>query len=220
MKFTTLILGGVAGMALLGATPGFAQYAGNPPQVSTPAEQQQTQQLNQQNTDGTSEAPAALNGQAARGTPSQSQTQYDQQQQQYQNQQDSYHAQRAQYDHDLRRYDVAEYAWTDYPARPYGYRFRGDAELVPVDTLDRRQLSYTPVEGPDGRWVGRVRSVRVNTAGQPIHIEIALNRHASVFVNSANLLYDPRDRVIFTDLTRDQLWSMPGEDVVTEMDHP
>lgn len=218
MKFTTFILGGVASIALLGATPSFAQHAANPPQVSTPAEQQQTQQLNQQNTDGTNESPSAVNGEAARGTPSQSAIQYDQQQQQYQNQQDSYHAQRAQYDHDLRRYDVAQYAWTNYPDRPYSYRFR-EAGLVSVDALDRRELSYTPVEGPDGRWVGRVRSVQMSPDGTP-RIEIALNRHVSVFVHSANLLYDRRDRVIFTDLTRDQLWSMPGEDVVTEMDHP
>jgi hypothetical protein len=227
MKIQSLVLGGVASIALIGAfaTPSFAQYSGNPPQVSTPAEQQQTQQLNQQSQDGTNAAPAALNGQAAPGTQSDSQMQYNEQQQQYQQQQQQYQDQQAQYQnqrahyiHDLRRYDVAQYEWTDYP-HAYAYRYR-DSDLVHVDTLDRRQLSYTPVEGPDGRWVGRIRSVQLTPTGQPARIEIALNRHVSVWVNATDLVYDGRDRVIFTDLTRDQLWAMPGEEAVTEIDRP
>ena len=99
MKLRTAVLGGVAGMSLIGAvaiaTPSFAQYAGNPPQVSTPAERSQTEQLNRQATDGTITAPAALNGQAPAGTPSTTQVQYDQQQQQYQDQQQQYQDQRA-----------------------------------------------------------------------------------------------------------------------------
>jgi hypothetical protein len=223
MKLRTFVLGGVASISLIGAvslaTPSFAQDSPNPPQVSTPAEQQKTQQLNAQAQSGTTTAPAALNGQAPAGTPSDSQMQYNAQQQQYQDQQQRYREQRAQYIHDLHRYDVAQYAWTDYP-RAYAYRYH-DADLVHVDTLDRRQLSYTPIEGPDGRWVGRIRSVQLTPTGQPARVEIALNRHVSVYVNAADLVYDPRNRVIFTDLTRDQLWAMPGETIeMSEMSNP
>jgi hypothetical protein len=93
--------------------------------------------------------------------------------------------------------------------------------VVHVDTLDRRQLSYVPVEGPDGRWVGRIRSIQMTPEGQPARLEIALNRRVSVFVNATDLVYDPNNRVIFTDLTRAQLWEMPGETIeTTEMDRP
>jgi hypothetical protein len=213
MKLRTLVLGGVAGLSLIGATPSFAQDMSNPPQVSTPAERAQTEQLNQQATDGTTTAPAALNGQAPASTPSTSQVQYDQRQQQYQDQQQRYKDQRAQYIHDLHRYDMPDYAWVDYPSRSYEYRYRNDPNLVHVDTLDRRQLSYVPVEGPDGRWVGKIRSVQVTPDGHVGRIEIALNRRVSVYVNAMDLLYDPGNHVIFTDLTRDQLWGMPGETI-------
>jgi hypothetical protein len=223
MKLRTFVLGGVASMSLIGAvaiaTPSFAQSDANPPQVSTPAERQQTEQLNQQAQDGTTTSPAVLNGEAPAGTPSASQVQYSAQQQQYQdqqqryqNQQDRYRGQRAQYIHDLHRYDVAQYEWTDYPVRVYAYRYAGDPNLVHVDTLDRRQLAYVPVEGPDGRWVGRIRGFDSTPDG---HVggkmEIALNRRVSVWVNTNDLLFDPRNHVIFTDLTRGQLWAMPGE---------
>jgi hypothetical protein len=226
MKIRAYVLGGVASLSLIGAlaTPAFAQQdSPNGPQVSTPAERQQTEQLNQQARDGTTTSPAALNGQAPAGTPSASQVQYNQQQQQYQDQQQQYQDQKqryrdqhAQYIHDLHRYDVAQYAWTDYPVRVYTYRFRDDPQLVRIDTLDRRQLANVPVEGPDGRWVGRIRSVGFTPDGHKgERIEIALNRHVSVFVDPADLVYDPDHQVIFTDLTRDQLWAMPGETIET-----
>jgi hypothetical protein len=225
MKIRSLVLGGVASLSLVAvlATPSLAQQqqdSPNGPQYSTPAERAQTQQLNSQAQSGTTTSPAALNGQAPAGTPSNSQVQYNAQQQQYQQQQEHYQDQRqhyrdqrAQYIHNLRRYDVAQYAWTDYPVRVYAYRFH-NPDFVHVDTLDRRQLAYVPVEGPDGRWVGRIRSVEYTPDGHVGgRIEIALNRHVSVYVNAADLVYDPRDRVIFTDLTRDQLWAMPGETI-------
>jgi hypothetical protein len=230
MKIRSLILGGVASVSLIGvmaiATPSFAQNDPNPPQVSTPAERSQTQQLNQQGQDGSVQSPAVLNGQPDTGAPSATQAQYNdqqqqyqQQQQQYQNQQAQYQDQRAHYIHDLHRYDVVKYEWTDYP-HAYAYRYR-DSDLVHVDTLDRRQLAYVPIEGPDGRWVGRIRSVEYTPDGHVGgRVEIALNRHVSVYVNATDLVYDARNHVIFTDLTRDQLWAMPGEEAVTEIDHP
>ena len=202
MKLRKFALGSVVGLSLIGLSvaPSLAQDdPSNPPQMSTPVERQQTQQLNQQATDGTV-APQA-------------QGQYDTQQQQYQDQQQRYREQRAQYIQDLHRYDVAQYAWTDYPARAYAYRFN-DPAFVRVDTLDRRDLADAPIEGPDGRWVGRIRSVAYAPDGGS-RIEIALNRRVSVLVNPVDLAYDPDNRVFYTDLTRAQLWAMPGETIET-----
>ena len=135
MRTNFILLSGAAAVALLGAasiTPVSAQYAGNPPQYSTPAEQAQTQQLNEQNLNGTTESPAALNGETqpqynpqnypntnspTYGTYSgygQQQTyQQDQsapppdaQQQQYNQQMQQYQQQQQDYQDQRQRYDV------------------------------------------------------------------------------------------------------------------
>jgi hypothetical protein len=66
MKFN-FFLNGATAMALLGgfglATPALAQGV-NGPQYSTPAEQAETQRLNEQGINGTTESPAVLNGEA------------------------------------------------------------------------------------------------------------------------------------------------------------
>ena len=65
MRTNFILLSGAAAIALIGVastSPVLAQYAGNPPQYSTPGEQAQTQQLNEQNANGTTESPAQLNG--------------------------------------------------------------------------------------------------------------------------------------------------------------
>jgi len=108
---------------LAGALPAAAQSYGHTPQVSTPAERVQTQQLNDQAIDGTTQPPAALNGEAAPQQMAQSDQQtYEDQQQQYQQQRAQYHEERRQYVRDVRRYDLARYEWSDYP-RVYVYRY-------------------------------------------------------------------------------------------------
>ena len=223
---TMRLLGGTCFLALVMAMPAAAQDSevapryGNGPQYSTPAEQAQTENLNRQYTNGTDESPNALNGEAPRGTPSMQAQQYDEQraqydatQQDYASQQDEYAAERAQYARDLRRYDLARYEY-DYP-RPYSYEF----ENVRLRSLDRiaepsEQLYQVPIEGPTGRYVGRVRNVQIGPNGWPSRIEVALNRRVSVLVSPGHFRYDPYNRVLFTDLTRDDLWSTPGARVM------
>jgi len=205
MKLRTLVLGSAASLSLAFAlaTPGFAQSDANPPQVSSPAEQQQTQQLNAQATDGTttSQAPSA-----------DQQQQYQQQQQQYQDQQAQYQDQRSRYDRDIHRYDSAQYYFTDYPRRAYAYRYGDDAQLVRLYLIadPTHQLSQAPVEGPDGQWVGKVRNVETGFDGRPRRVEIALNRRVSVWVQPGSLRFDAADHIVFTELTREQLWQLPG----------
>ena len=271
MKITTFLAGSAAGCALaltLGSIPATAQSgqgaygsSANAPQYSTPAEQQQTQQLNQQATDGTTQPPAALNGeerpnsdgaypqqqaqydgnpgygaqpgpqdegspygaqpqQYPNGGPSAQQQQYDaqmqqygQQQQQYQDQQHRYYTDRARYSGDLHAYDRSMYDWS-YPA-PIGYEYGDHNGLRRLYLIadPSQQLSQLPVEGPNGAWVGRVRNVEIAPDGRPGRVEIALNRRVSVWVQPSDLRLDAGDRVVFTDLTREDLWRMPGATV-------
>lgn len=195
---------------------------------------QQTGQLNQQAASGTTEAPAVLNGenqsapvndeggqyQPESPTPTQysapqaqygaQQQQYQEQMQQYQDQQQRYRYDHNQYVQNLEAYDLAQYAWT-YP-QPFTYHYGDAYGLQPLYLLAEptQQLSQIPVEGPGGSWVGRVRNVQIAPDGRPWRIEIALNRRVSVWVQPGDLRFDPNERVLYTDLTRGQLWNMPG----------
>ena len=208
-------MGGVAALALAGsfAAPGFAQYSGNPPQVSTPQEKAQTQQLNTQAQGGTTASPAALNGQGgdvnAPSAENQArQAQYEDQQAQYEQDRARYEAQRRHYERNIHRYDEARYHFTDYPHR-FAYHYDN---LRPLDTLPEpsEQLANAPIEDRDGVWVGRIRSVVTGVDGRPIRVEVALNHRVSVWVNPGSLRFDPEEKIAFTDLTRADFWDMPG----------
>jgi len=206
MNNRNLIMCSVASLALAGAlftnSPSSAQ--GNPdnetgPQYSTPAEKAQTQQLNQQNAGG-AVAPA-------------DQAQYDQQQQQYQDQQAQYHAEHRTYERNIHRYDEARYYFTDYP-HPFPYRY-ADADLRRLYLIaePQQQLANAPVEGPNGQWVGRERNVEPSVDGRPLRVEVALNRRVSVWVQPGDLRYDANNHILYTDLTREDLWNLPGATV-------
>ena len=217
MKVKTLILGGVAALALAAsfAAPGFAQYSGNPPQVSTPAEKAETSRLNESAQDGTTASPAALNGQGGSiVAPSEQnrarQSQYQDQMDQYEQDRARYEAQRRHYERNIHRYDEARYHFTDYP-RPYPYRYR-DPELVKLYLIAEpsQQLANAPVEGPDGRWIGRVRNVELAPDGRPRRLEIALNHRVSVWVSPGNFRFDAANKILYTDMTRADFWNLPG----------
>lgn len=225
-----LALGSAACLSLAGAlmfaTPGLAQDSANPPQVSTPAEQQQTQQLNSQATTGTTASPAALNGDAQGAAQAQAQSdaaqsQYQQEHHQYESEQARYREQHARYEQDIRRYDLREYEWVDYPRRQYAYHYGDSSELVRLYLMaqPQEQLWQAPVEGPSGEWVGKVTNIETGFDGRPFRVEIRLNRRVSVWVNPGDLRFDPADHIVFTDLTRDQLWQLPGATVESNVDY-
>jgi len=203
MKTRDLYVCSVASLALCGGlllgSPGFAQESPNDtgPQYSTPAEKAQTQQLNQQNADG-SVAPAQ-------------QTQYQQQQQQYQDQQAQYNSDRRDYIRDLHRYDEARYYFTDYP-HPYPYHY-ADTHLMRLYLIAEpsHQLANVPIEGPDGQFIGRVRNVDIDVDGRPKDIQVALNHRVWVQVSPGNFRYDPDNHVLYTEMTRADFWDMPGQ---------
>jgi len=211
----------------------------NQPQVSSPAEQAQTRALNLKYGDGTTQSPASLNGEAPTPPPAagpqsslatpplqmaqnqdsqqqyqQQQQQYQQQQQQYEDKQGQYDDQKRQYDHDVRHYDQAQWNYTDYPAL-YDYRYDDSPHLMRLYLIAEpsQQLSNAPVEGPSGAWVGKVRNVETGFDGRPSRVEISLNRRVSVWVDPSNLRFDAEHHVVFTRMTRDELWEMPGATV-------
>ena len=275
MRTSFILLSGAAAIALLGAastTPVLAQYAGNPPQYSTPAEKAQTQQLNEQNIEGTTQSPSVLNGESqplfpqGNGTYSgydqggqpivsqdynanpsgsfagysqngpapayaqgeqnqnaappdapqqqynQQMQQYQEQQQDYQNQRQNYDVQRDRYEHNIRWYDQSRWAY-DYPS-PIVYEY-DQPRLMRLDMIAEpsQQLASVPIEGPNGVWVGRIRNVETGPDGRPARIEVALNHRVSVWVNPRRIRFDPNARVAFTNMTRQDLWQMPGATV-------
>jgi hypothetical protein len=144
----------------------------------------------------------------------QQQQQYQQQQQDYQDKQGRYEDQKHQYDRNVLNYDQAQWNYNDYPAA-YNYRYDDNPRLSRLYLIAEpsQQLANAPVEGPSGVWVGRVRNVETSTDGRPARVEIALNRRVSVWVDPRNLRFDTENRVVFTSLTRAQLWETPGATV-------
>jgi type II secretory pathway pseudopilin PulG len=238
MNARAVILSGAAVLALslggscLAQESGYDQYSryGNGPPESTPSEMQQTQELNQQSSQGNApyssrtgyggppggDENAPMGDEAPYGPQDQyqdQQQQYQGQMQQYRDQQQRYRYDRQRYAQDIRDYDVAQYAWS-YPA-PFVYRYGEGFGLQPLylTAEPSQQLWQVPVEGPGGRWVGRVRNVETGPDGRPRRVEIALNRRVSVWVQPGDMRFDPSEGILYTDLTRDQLWTMPGATV-------
>jgi len=145
------------------------------------------------------------------------QQQYQQQQQDYQDKQGKYDDQKRQYDRDARHYDQAQWNYTDYPTA-YNYRYDDNPRLIKLYLIAEpsQQLANAPVEGPSGVWLGRVRNVETGVDGRPSRVEIALNRRVSVWVDPHNLRFDADNRVVFTSLTRAQLWETPGATVESD----
>jgi hypothetical protein len=145
------------------------------------------------------------------------QQQYQQQNQQYQDQQEQYQDQKHQYDRDLRRYDRSQWSYNDYP-QAYAYRYDNSPDMQRLYLIadPTHQLANAPVEAPSGAWVGRVRNVESGVDGRPQRVEVSLNRRVSVWVRPGDLRFDPVEHVLFTDLTRDQLWDLPGATVEDE----
>jgi len=114
---------------------------------------------------------------------------------------------------DIRQYDVTRYEWTDYP-QVYVYRYEApELKRLYLIADATHQLAQAPIEAPSGRFIGKVRNVETGPDGAPHRIEVALNRVVSVWVTPGHFRFDPASHVLFTDLTREDLWGMPGATV-------
>lgn len=114
---------------------------------------------------------------------------------------------------DVMQYDVQRYEWTDYP-QVYVYHYDApDLRQLYLIADPTHQIAQRPIEGPSGRFIGKVRNVETGPDGSPHRIEVALNRVVSVWVSPGHFRFDPQNRILFTDLTREDLWRMPGATV-------
>lgn len=200
IKSFTLTSAAILLTGTFAAGAAFAQDYESGPQYSTPAERAQTHELN-----------ANQAGQAVKTYDEQAN--YNEDRAQYHQDKREYRQQRAQYNHELRKFDNDEWAYTDYP-KPYRYRYE-DHKLRKLYLIAQpsAQLSQAPIEGPDGRWVGKVRNVEIGVDGRPLKLEVSLNRRVSVWVRPEHFRFDATDKVLFTDLTRAELWDHPGATV-------
>jgi hypothetical protein len=109
------------------------------------------------------------------------------------------------------------YERASYPHAP-AYEYSGKLWTLGRIEDPTHQLAQLPIEGPDGRWVGKVRNVDLDVGGVPRRIEVALDPDHSVWVPPSHFKYDAHNRILFTDLSYDQLWNHPG--ATWESDEP
>ena len=169
-------------------------------QPSTPAEQSQTQQLNQ---DVTTTNPAPV-------TPTdQANADYQAQQQQYQDQLRQYKANRQNYEERSARYYAARDRYLSSHARyhrgiwPWNYQNR----LI----VYRTDLLGARVENYRGNSIGRVEEIAL-AHGRVDALRVTLDYdRGDVWIESADLRFDGNRRVVMTNLDRQDLYEMTHE---------
>jgi hypothetical protein len=167
---------------------------------STPAEQSQTQQLNQDITN---------NNTAAVTQSGQANADYQAQQQQYQEQLRLYKANRQNYEERSSRYYAARDRYLSSHARyhRYGWPSRYEHRLV----VYKAELLGARVQTYNGRTVGRVEELALAN-GHVDALRVALDYdRGDVWIESDDLRYDPDKRVVMTNLSRQDLYEMTHE---------
>lgn len=208
MSIRKSALAGAAIAALFVGGAAFAQETGTT-QNSTPAEKAQTQDLNAEAQQG-AVSNAAVSDAA--------QQDYQQKLQAFEEQQHTYRQQRAHYDSEKARYDANHAMWrhrydtAHWGARSYYSVSYEDSHLVRLSTLadPQYELAFALVVGPEGNWIGKINDVDSSWGGHPERVEIAISDNKSVWVDPAELRYDLDEHVVVTNLTGDQLRSMPN----------
>jgi hypothetical protein len=167
---------------------------------STPAEQVQTQQLNQNITD----ANAAAVAQSAENN-----AQYQAEQDRYQEQLRIFKASQTNYEERAARYLAARDRYVAGHARYHRdvWPVRSNQRLV-VDTND---LLGADVHTADGRSVGHVVEIAL-ASGRVDALRVTLYRdRGDVWIESADLRFNADKRVVMTDLNRRDLYEMTHE---------
>lgn len=160
---------------------------------STPAEAQQTQQLNQ--------------GQAS--DAAQTNAQYQQQMQVYQQQQAQWQAQQAQYQAQASQYLAARDRYTAERARYH--RGEWPKRYEKLAFVDSDAIIGAPVETYSGTHVGHADNL-ARAGGHVDAVRITLDDGVShAWVDRGDLKFDTEDKVLVTDLARHDLYSMAKE---------
>ena len=166
-------------------------------QASTPAEQSQTQQLNQNVTDANGVTVAQGN---------QANADYQAQQLQYQEQLKQYKASRQNYEERSARYYAARDRYISSYAHyhRYGWPSRYEHSLVvyTADLLDARVETY------NGHLIGRVEELALAN-GHVDALRVTLdNGRGDIWIESADLRFNAERKVVVTNLDRHDLYEM------------
>lgn len=196
MKLRTLALSSAGALALSfgAALAGDDPYTHNP----TPAEQAQTQQLNAEQQDqAVQQDDANTATQAAAQQQFQdSQAQYQESQAQYQADLQYYRDKRAEYDYDRRHPDT----W-------WRYHYE-HASLQRFYDIPRAELVDLRVIRDNGYRLGLIRDIDRGDDGRIVRVKIVLRTGDTAWVPARDLRYDPDDRLVFTDLTVDDIYAL------------
>jgi multidrug efflux pump subunit AcrA (membrane-fusion protein) len=199
MSLKTLALSGALpisfALSLLAAAPAMASEPD-----STPAEQAQTQQLNQ----GITNANAAADAQSTEQNAV-----YQAQQTRYQEQLRLYRASQTNYEERAARYLAARDRYVAGRALYHraGWPSRYQQRLI-VDTND---LLGARVDTANGRKVGHVVEIAL-VAGKVDALRVTLdNRSGDVWIESADLRFDADKKIVMTNLNRRDLVLMTHE---------
>ncbi|MBN9544068.1 MAG: hypothetical protein J0I19_01240 [Alphaproteobacteria bacterium] len=214
MKSRTLLaLGGVAVSACLLA-PALAQSNhvdanGMPTDHSTPAEQAETANLNNQVSQSNAEISAQDNNNQAKYRIEQQQ--YQQQMQQHQAQQDAYQDQKEAWREQRARYEVlrdrfraerAAYHRNEWPSRIAEWRVKSDASLM-----------HARVQLINGDHVGNVVAIARADDDVIEALEVELDSGKAVWIDSADARFDHASGQVITNLYASDLRHMADERV-------
>ena len=191
MKLRTLMLCTAVGTLFLAGPLAAAPsdpYNTNP----TPQERQQTDQLN---------GAAANRAHGDADADAAARAQHDADMGSFNRDSDRANADRARYERDRARYNADNGArrWSAF----YGFdRFRD------VTAMSSNELTGLRVATRGGSRVGYIRDVDTNRYGRITRVGISVGRDTLAWVATDDLRFDPRTRVVYTTLSRDDVNAM------------
>jgi hypothetical protein len=129
---------------------------------------------------------------------------YQQQQADYQARLKDYWAARDRYDHDVARYDWRTYHHypRDWPASYSRYREEALYDVPARSLVDRR------IDARDGTRIGTVYDIDVDATGRLRGVQVDMPGNRFVWIDGADIRYDPDSRTLYTFLTTSQVRDM------------
>lgn len=180
---------------------------GMPTTHSTPAEQSQTANLNDQ---------ASSNAQQSNSQTDNSDAQYQAQQQQYQQQlqqnqraQRDYQSQRQAYDDQTAQYENLRARFA--AERAAYHRDLWPADYRPWELRPDYQVMHARVEITNGDHVGTVTGLARDGGGRIEGLEVSLDNGKMVWIDAADARFNRTDGILMTDLDRTDLRQMADE---------
>jgi len=199
-SLTTRPLWGASSLWFALALSGAALAQSSNSQPSSAAERAQTEQLNQGISDANNSADAQIDRNNA---------QYQAQQQVYQEQLQQYRTRVTNYEEKAGRYEAARDRYTAAQARYHRavWPSRYEHSLI-VDTHD---LLGAQVHTSAGLAIGHVEEIALSSGHvDALRIMLDLGR-GDVWIESADLRFDPESKVVITNLDRQDLYEMTHE---------